>query len=309
MYYKKINWNLKSSNGTSDISCYIYEPLCQIKGIVQISHGMCEYVERYDNFIAYMTERGILVCGNDHLGHGNSIKSKEDLGYFSKHGGWQYLVKDLKQLTDLVKDKYPSLPYFIFGHSMGSFLLRAYISNYGNEITGAIISGTGSKNPLAPFGYRFISIIGKLKGDYYRSKSFNKLFFSGYNKRFLKENSSFSWLTRDKTIKDLYEKDEKCNFIFTANGFKNLIEVQRLVTKNSWFYTVPKNLPLFILSGEEDPVGNYGKGVKDTYSGLLRANVTDITLKLYKDGRHEMINETNYKEVYQDLLDWITKYI
>lgn len=206
MNYKKINWNFKSSNGTSDISSYIYEPLCQIKGILQISHGMCEYIERYDNFIAYMTERGILVCGNDHLGHGNSIKSKEDLGYFSKHDGWQYLVKDLKQLTDLLKDKYPSLPYFILGHSMGSFLLRAYISNYGNEITGAIISGTGSKNPLAPFGYRFIFIIGKLKGDYYRSRSFNKLTFNGYNKRFLKENSSLSWLTRDKTIQDLYKK-------------------------------------------------------------------------------------------------------
>lgn len=308
MNYHKTVSSFKSTDRIHNIAYYIYEPTTNqpIKGILQISHGMCEYIQRYEEFIGFVTSQGFLVCGNDHLGHGGSVESKDDLGYFAKENGWECLTNDLKQLTHLMKKQYPSLPYFMLGHSMGSFLLRAYLIKYGDQLTGAIISGTGGKNPIAKIGELLISKIAIKKGDHYRSKKFNKIIFGGYNKRFPNNLSGFSWLTRDPVIVERYSNDPNCNFIFTANGFKNLIKVQRVTTKKSWANKVPKQLPIFLLSGDMDPVGNYGKGVKETYHNLLGANVVDVSIKLYKDGRHEMLNETNRKEVFEDIVRWMT---
>lgn len=309
MNYKKTCSQFKSSNKVSNVTYYIYEPACDIRGILQISHGMCEYIERYEEFIDYMTSQGILVFGNDHLGHGNSINSDDDLGYFAPKNGWKCLVNDLKFLSDMIKDKYPYVPFFILGHSMGSFLLRAYISKYGSDLTGIIISGTGGINPLAGFGEFLTTKMSKIKGSRYRSKLFNKIFFHGFNKGIKDDLSTFAWLTHDKLIVDKYTNDFKCNYIFTLNGFLNLIKVQRLTTDKAWTDTVPKELPILIISGDKDPVGNWGKGVTSTYNNLVKANIVDITLKLYKDGRHEMLNEINRFEVFDDIEKWMNQYI
>lgn len=309
MNYRKTCSSFKSSNKMNDIVYYIYEPLCDIRGILQISHGMCEYIERYEEFIDYMAAQGILVCGNDHLGHGDSILSEDDLGYFAPENGWKHLVKDLKYLTDLMKEKYPLIPYFILGHSMGSFLLRAYIMEYGSELRGVIISGTGGPNPLAGFGEYLSKFMIKRKGQRYRSKLFNKIFFHGFNKGIREDLSTFSWLTHDTSIVTQYTNNLKCNYIFTLNGFHNLIKVQRLTTNKAWANGIPKDIPKLIISGDKDPVGNWGKGINYTYNRLLKANVVDVTLKLYKDGRHEMLNEINRYEVYDDIWKWMKQYI
>ncbi len=309
MKYTKSTSHFRSSGGNTDITYYIYEPTCTIRAILQVCHGMYEYLDRYQDFIQNMTSHGILVCGNDHLGHGNSIKSMDDLGQLSEEKGWQNLVLDVKHLTDLIQKNYPSIPIFIFGHSMGSFLLRAYLTQYGSNLYGVIMSGTSGFNPAAGFGEFLIKRIYKRKGPLFRSKSFHRIMFGGFNKYFMKDASVVAWLTRDKTIVEKYINDSKCNFVYTTNGFLNIIKLQRFVTSKVWANKIPKQVPILLISGDMDPVGNYGKGVKQTYRQLKQAGVESVSIKLYKDGRHEMHNELNKEDVYKDVIDWMNQFI
>jgi len=243
------------------------------------------------------------------LGHGKSLPEPEGLGYFSSKDGASHLVEDLKSLKVLMNSKYPHLPYFMLGHSMGSFILRKYLSLYGEELDGAIISGTAGPNPMALPGQWINTVMGLVKGDGYRSPFFNRLFFQGFNTPFEKEGLPFAWLSRDSKVVKSYAKDPLCNFTFTLNGFSNLLKLMSEVTKPSWPSSVPKDLPLLLLSGTMDPVGNFGSGVEKTYELLRSQGITDLTLKLYPDGRHEMLNETNREEVYEDLLKWLKEKI
>jgi alpha-beta hydrolase superfamily lysophospholipase len=294
-----------SSNGTTPIAYYSFKPAGEVVSILQISHGMCEYIERYGEFIDFLTSHGTLVCGNDHAGHGNSITNMDDLGFFSEHLGYECLTEDLKKMTDLIRSEYPVTPYFILGHSMGSFVLRDYISKYAEGLSGVIISGTGGKNPLASAGLGLASIIEGFKGPRYHSKMFNSVFFNGFTSHFRDEPSEFSWLTRDKQIVESYARDPKCNFIFTMNGFTNLLQLIKKVTASGWTKSIPTSLPILMISGKEDPVGNYGKGVSSVYAELREAGFEDLKLKLYEGGRHEMLNELNRLGVFQDIETWM----
>ena len=309
MIFNKITGTFNSTNGEDLIKYYAYTPLDEVKGIVQVSHGMCEYIERYEYLAEFFASQGILLCGNDHLGHGNSVLSNNNLGYFAAENGWTYLYKDLYELTKIIKNKYPNVPYFLLGHSMGSFVARAYISEYGENINGAIISGTSGGNALSKLGKIITKRVIKSNGEKYRSEFLDKLMFGTSNNRIKKSNTKFDWLTRDEDIVNKYVNDEKCNYLFTASATLDLINLLDFVSSDDWAGTVPKKLPILIISGDADPIGNYGKGVKKVYNNLIKAGVSDVEIKLYKEARHEVFNETNKDEVNKDVLKWILKVI
>lgn len=306
MAYQAEQGKYISTEGKRSVAYYIYTPQdVPAKAIVQISHGMCEYVNRYIPFIEFMTANGFIVCGNDHLGHGNSIEKEDDLGYFTEQNGWQTLRDDLYKTTELVKEKYPDIPYILFGHSMGSFVARAYLEKYGNKINGAIICGTSGKVGAAAAGIALTKLIAKVKGNNYRSNFIKNIAFGQYNKQIKDLRTDRDWLTRVPEVVDTYLKDPKCNFCFTTNGFINLFGVLSHVSKDAWFDAVPKNLPIYLIAGEADPVGQYGKGVQQVYDRLKQRGINDISIKLYPDARHEILNEINKNEVSDDIIQWI----
>lgn len=309
MNYTKTLNTFKSNNNNDTITYYIYTPVEKIRGILQISHGMCEYIERYEDFIGFLTSNGILVCGNDHLGHGNSISGENSLGYFSKRKGYKSLVEDLHTTTLKVKEMYPDVPFYLLGHSMGSFVARNYITKYGDDINGIIISGTSAGNIFSGAGIFFSQITKLFKGAKYRSRFLNNLLFNNYNKKYENTTSTFDWLSKDKDIVNKYENDPHCNFIFTASGFEDLIKLTNSVSTGDWYKNVPKDLPILLVSGDMDPVGNYGKGVNKVFKRLKSHKVEDIQIKLYPSDRHEILNETDKAQVYSDILKWIYFYI
>ncbi|MFA9463519.1 MAG: alpha/beta fold hydrolase [Velocimicrobium sp.] len=309
MNYSKEVHTFKSSNGHNLVTYFIYKPLTSPRAILQISHGMCEYVERYEHFIDFMTIQGILVCGNDHIGHKNSVANKEDLGYFASRNGWTYLTKDLATLTRSIKKEYPNLPIFLFGHSMGSFIARAYLVEYPDLLNGAIICGTAGTNPILGLGKFFISMVKTLKGDRYRSKFLDNLMFGSYNKKYATVRTAKDWLSTDETIVDTYLKDEYCMFIFTTSAFHDLSMLLGSVSSNEWYRFVPKNLPIYLISGSMDPVGNYSKGILEVAERLNAQQLSDFSYKLYPNYRHELLNEIGKEEVYQDVLNFVNTHI
>lgn len=302
---KKSIFGFLSADGRTQIHAVRWEPdQGEPRGVLQISHGMVEYVERYEAFANYLTDRGFLVVGNDHLGHGESVTSQEFWGYFAAEKGSDLVVEDLHQLRVKIQAEYPQLPYFILGHSMGSFLLRKYLSKHGEGLSGAIIMGTGTQaNGTVKMGKAVCKFVALFRGWNYRSSFVDKLVFAGNNKKFAKEDSG-SWLTKDKEIAVAYAKDPRCSFQFTLNGFYNLFDTIHYINKPEHIDAIPKELPLFIVSGEDDPVGNYGAGVKTAYETYRQAGITDVTMKLYPADRHEILNELDRETVYEDIYKW-----
>ena len=307
MAYMKYSGHFNSSNGVDKCAYCIYTPQIEpYKGIIQISHGMCEYIERYEHFAEFFVNRGYIVCGNDHLGHGKSAATNDDLGYFAEKDGWSHLVNDLHRFTLIMKNKYKSLPYFLLGHSMGSFVARLYITRFPNELNGAIILGTGDDKALSEIGVRATRSVATLKGERFRSTKLNTLIFGVYNDRIEDKQTVFDWLTHDREVVKKYMDDEKSNFIFTASGFVDLTTLLRRVSSDEWVKNVPNKLPILIASGTADPVGGYGKGVLNVYERLINAGC-NVDIKLYPGARHELINETMKEIVYDDLLIWIQR--
>ncbi len=294
-----------SSNQTDTIAYYLYQPDSKPKGILQISHGMCEGMWRYEDFAQFLTAQGFLVCGNDHLGHGKSVQSQENLGYFADKDGACCLYRDVHKLTVIMKKDYPDIPYFLLGHSMGSFIARAYLAHFGSELDGAIIMGTSGPNPFAKLGIRLTKTIAKRKGEYYRSPFLYRMAFSAYNKRFQPQRTMHDWLSRDPSVANRFEADPYCNFIFTSSGFGDLFRLLHWVSGIDWAGQLPHDLPVLLTSGSDDPVGNYGKGVQTVYQWLRKAGIKDVSLQLYPQARHEILNETNRQEVYQDIFAWL----
>ena len=299
-----------SQDGCTEITAYEFQPeKGPIKGIVQISHGMCEYIGRYLDFSEFLCSNGYIVCGNDHLGHGSTAKSKTDLGFFAPKNGYQFLVEDLYGLTKIMQRKYPDLKYFILGHSMGSFIARLYLSSYGSKIDAAIISGTSGGDISAGIAVLIAKTEQLLKGSRTPSLLLDKMAFSNYNKKIESPRTQKDWLTRDTLIVDKYINDPLCMFVFSSSAFADLFTLLRKITKRQWAESIRKDLPIFIFSGQQDPVGNYGSGVRKVNERLKKAGMEDVTLKIYPGGRHEMLNEINKQEVYSDILKYIEKYI
>lgn len=275
--------------------------------VLQIAHGMIEYVERYEEFAAYMAERGYLVVGHDHLGHGDSVESRDDWGYIAEENGDQLMVEDMQKLRIMTQKENPGIPYFMLGHSMGSYLLRKYITQYGEGLAGALIVGTGSVPDIATkTGIALAKCVARIKGWRYRSKLIEKLFFSGPYRKFSMDGKVLenNWLTKDLDIAAKYYKEPRCTFHFTLNGYDTVMKVVWYDNQPENTARIPKNLPVILLSGADDPVGNMGRGVLLVKKQLEKAGIKDLSCKLYENDRHEILNETDRRAVYRDILKW-----
>lgn len=294
-----------SKDGKTTIHACMWKPDGDIKGIVQIVHGMAEYAERYAPFAEFLVENGYLVCAEDHLGHGKSVVSEEYLGYFTAGNGVETVLADIRSLTELIKGKHPDLPYFILGHSMGSFFTRKYLTLYGGEMSGAVIMGTGYMPAIATSAGRGVTgLIALFRGWKHRSKAVDKMAFGSYNKRFPEHRTPYDWLSRNPENVDNYIADELCGVTFTCSGFYGLFSIVKAACKNKAVKAVPKNLPVYLVSGSDDPVGGYSKGVKKLYDKLVKYGVEDVSMTLYADSRHEILNDYCAPQVREDILEF-----
>lgn len=310
MSFIKKEFTFPSVSSLADIHCASYLPESgNIKAIVQIAHGMAEHLERYEAFAQVLCENGIAIYINDHLGHGQSITSKDELGYFGEKDGWQYFVEDCHELSLIAKKENPGVPLIFFGHSMGSFVARAFSLKYADEIAGAVYCGTAGPNPAAAAGIMLTNLIIKLKGTHYRSKLIDKIGFGTYNSKF-EGRTAFDWLSRDNEQVDKYISDELCGFLFTACGYRDLFSLLAFVSDKQWFETLNKKLPVLIIAGAMDPVGDYSKGINIVKDNLVKAGKENVKTILYPDARHEILNEKAcFDTVCSDVISWIDSII
>lgn len=304
---KKEEFYFESRDGVSRIHAVRYTPdNGEVRGVFQIVHGMAEYIERYEDIAEYMTERGFVVTGDDHLGHGKSVPEGGVYGYFCEQDPATVVVRDVHRLKKMTQELYPGVPYILLGHSMGSFIARNYICRYGSGITAAIIMGTGMQPKFLIGVSKILAGIQKLFfGEKHVSKFIDSLAFGSYNKRIANPRTSVDWLSVNTDNVDKYIADPLCGRVFTVNGFKTLFElISRLLDKKN-VAGVPDDLPILMVAGAEDPVGNYGKGVQQAKDSLETAGVKDITMKLYPGDRHEILNEDDCNQVKEDIYNWI----
>ena len=280
-------------------------PEGEVRAILQLSHGMVEFIDRYKPLAESLAQRGILVTGNDHLGHGGSIRTKADYGYFAEPDGNRAVLEDLHAVTKLTKQLYPGVPYFLLGHSMGSFYARQYLCEWGEELDGAIIMGTGHQpKALVQFARSTCRALAAVHGWQYRSKLVANLSFMGYNKG-LEGRTTHDWLNRDAAEVDKYLADERCTFTFTLNAYYSMFSGILRLHDPAFLARMPKDLPLLFLAGTADPVGDRGKGVLRAIQSLKAAGVQNIRCKLYPGARHELLVETNRQEVFADIAAWL----
>lgn len=301
--YKELTF--ASSDGKNTVHAQMYVPTTPVRAVVQLSHGMIDYVGRYKELAEYFADRSIAFVGNDHLGHGATAASDEDFGYFADDGGYNYVIDDLYRMNNVIKQVFPGAPVVMLGHSMGSFMARLYATKYPDSINAIIIHGTGGRNPLLAPGMILAKIIRALRGGHHRSNLINTLAFGSYNKRFPKEEGNDAWLTRDIERVATRPTDPYTNYRFTVSGYIDLFTVLGKSNETEWFLQFPKDMPTLVISGDADPVGDYGKGVEFVYNNLSAVGAKRVSLKLYRGARHELFNETNRDEVYRDLLAWI----
>ena len=295
-----------SRDGKTQIHAIEWIPEGEMKGVLQICHGMVEYINRYDEFAEFMAGHGYYVTGHDHLGHGKSIQTEEDLGYFNEIRGNQYVIGDIHKLRELTMKKHPGVPYYMLGHSMGSFLLREYLTMYGTGLAGAIIMGTGYQGALVlNAGQLVCKVIAVFKGWKYRSKFVDNLSFGSYNKKFEPAETTKDWITSDKERKKKYVDDPLCSYMFTLGAYYQMFEGMKVLTRKDSIARIQKELPILFVSGEDDPVGAFGKGVIKVYEKYKSAGIHNLSIHLYKGDRHEILNEVNRKDVYEDLRRWI----
>ena len=297
-----------SATGVADIFARSWAPADgEIKAVFQLVHGMAEYGERYEEMGKYLCGKGYAFVINDHIGHGKSVADKPVYGYFGgdKNKAGKGFVEDAHTLTLMAKEEFGK-PVILMGHSMGSFVARSYITKYGKDILGAIICGTAGPNPVLGAGLGIASLMAKIKGEQYKSKLIDSIAFGAYNKR-CPGRTKFDWLSVNEANVDKYIADPLCGFLFTVSGFKNMFELLGFVSDKDWYAKVPK-LPLFLIAGSEDPVGEYGKGVKTVYDGLVQSGHS-VDFKLYDGLRHEIHNEDEKERfgVYDDIAAWCDK--
>lgn len=301
---KKEDFYYLSENKTTKIHAICWKPEGEVKAVFQMIHGMAEYIERYHAFAVFLAERGILVVGHDHLGHGTSVTDESQLGYFYQPNGNQCVISDIHALRMQTQTKYKNVPYFMMGHSMGSFLLRQYLGNYAEGVSGAIVMGTGDQPAIALKGGKLVcKLLAAWKGWHHRSKFVNSLAVGAYEKKL-----GLGWLSANQDNVDVYAKDPLCGFVFTVNGFYHMFDGMDKMNRQEKSGKIPKELPMFFVAGEEDPVGNFGKGVVKVFERYKKQGAKNVSLKLYPKDRHEILNESDREQVYEDLFAWLHKF-
>ena len=300
-----------SKDGNTEIHTIEWKPEGEVRAVLQICHGMVEYIRRYDEFAQFLCGEGYYVVGNDHLGHGKSIQAKSEYGFFNEKYGNACVLGDMHTLRQRTEKKYPGVPYFMLGHSIGSSLLRQYIQMYGNGLSGAVLMGTVADHKKAAllFGKRLCRVMAAFRGWHYRSKMVDNLVLGAYNKKFKPARTRADWITSDNENLDMYVADPLCSFMSTVNAYYNVFSGMIGIQRKESVYMIPKGLPVLFVSGADDPVGEFGKGVRKIYEKYRAAGIRDVTLRLYTGDRHEILNETDRDQVYKDLLGWFEKHI
>ena len=299
-------YTFPSASGLCDIYAQSAAPIDygSIKGVVQISHGMAEYSNRYSRFALELCKAGYAVFTSDHVGHGSSVESKEMLGFFGEEKGEEAFIDDLKTLTDIAKAEYPDLPLFMIGHGMGSLIARKYTAKYGYLLDGVIYSGTSGENPALGVGLLIANTLIKQYGPMHRSELLDAIAFGSYNRK-TKKRTERDWSTRDEAEVDKIIADELCGYKYTVSGMKVLFTTLKQVSSSRWYNTIPPHMPILLISGSMDPVGDYGKGVKEVCKNLKKTGHKNVSMKIYDEARHEILNEINRDEVYADVIEWL----
>lgn len=302
---KKYTEKIASTDSKNNLNVIIWETEKEPIGVLQIVHGMAEYIDRYDNFAKYMTEHGFNVIGHDHLGHGHSVSDERDYGFFAEENGDKIIIEDMHSVTQYAREKWEELPNFILGHSMGSFCLRQYLTKYSNDVFGAIIMGTGwIPSAAALLGKTIATNTCKSKGSHTVNPLLIKLTIEPYNKPFEPARTNCDWLSRDEKQVDLYVNDKLCGFDFTAGAYKDFFTVLEKIAKNRQLIGMRKSLPILITSGSVDPVGGK-KACEKLNAQYKRCGIDDVTLKLWENDRHEILNELDKSDVYQYIYNWL----
>ncbi len=289
---------------------YIWSPVDRPKLILQISHGMTEHAGRYSEFGEFLASKGILVIAHDHPGHGQTVATKEQLGHIDDHDGWPLILQGINQIRGVVKEKYPDVPIVLLGHSMGSFAARGIMAQAESEYIGLIISGTAwFSNPKIFFGKLGTRLLCALFGSAKKMKITSKLSFKQFNKQVKERTTPFDWLTRDTVKVKEYSLDPLCAYRSSNGFFRDLLNGIELAHSKASLCLLNKNLPILIISGDKDPVGEGGKGPYRLYKMYKKEGMTNLTLKLYKGARHELLNEINRVEVMEFLYRWLNEQI
>ncbi len=297
-------FTIDSRDMKTKLACYEWEPKSDAKAILVLAHGMQEYLLRYTEMAEYMVSQGIIFAGLDHLGHGKSAVNKDDFGYFCEQDPATVLVRDLHRLKKTVQAEHPGLPVYVMGHSMGSFIVRNYIERYGTGVQGVIIQG-GNASPkrLGIGGKLLTSFIALFHGWRYRSMLCTEVVLRPYVKAF--PDDPTGWLTKRMEVRDKYQNDEYCNFMFTLNGYYTLAELILRAGNKKLIANIPKDLPMFIVSGAEDPVGEMGRGVQRMYELYKACGIKKVKLDIRPDDRHELHNEEDRYQVFEEIKDFI----
>lgn len=294
-----------ASGGGGRLHCAHWKPETEPRAVVQLIHGIAEHIGRYDAFARFLTAHGYVVVADDHMGHGGSVENGLT-GYFS--GGWMTAVQDEKRLHDEIARQYPSIPYYMLGHSMGSFLLRTYLYTYPDAVDKAVISGTGWE---APVKIKLGSLVCRMEaarvGETKTSGLITKLLFGSYNKPFGAVSSPNAWICSDEAVVAAYDADPLCGFAATVGLARDMLHGISMNEQPENLQNMNRQLPVMFVSGCKDPVGGMAKGVLQCIDAFKRSGMQDITIKLYPEGRHEMLNERNKEEVYQDILSWLDR--
>lgn len=302
---KKYTEKIASTDSKNNLNVIIWETEKEPIGVLQIVHGMAEYIDRYDNFAKYMTEHGFNVIGHDHLGHGHSVSDEHDYGFFAEENGDKIIIEDMHSVTQYAREKWEELPNFILGHSMGSFCLRQYLTKYSNDVFGAIIMGTGwIPSTAALLGKTIATNTCKSKGSHTVNPLLIKLTLEPYNKPFALARTNCDWLSRDEKQVDLYVNDKLCGFDFTAGAYKDFFAILEKIAKNRQLIGMRKSLPILITSGSVDPVGGK-KACEKLNAQYKRCGIDDVTLKLWENDRHEILNELDKSDVYDYIYNWL----
>lgn len=306
---KTTEYKFKVSDG-NELQVYEWLPENseKIEKIIQIAHGMAEHAGRYQDFAVFLTSRNIAVYAHDHRGHGKTAGKIENLGFLAPKKGWAKLVQDLGEISRHIKEKHKEIPVYLFGHSMGSFVVRNAIIDPLTKYEGAILSGTGG-NPglLGHLGVFVTSILLLIFPGHSPSPLMDKLSFGAFNSSFKPNRTKFDWLSRDQEQVDKYSEDPFCGKIFSVRFFKDMLKGLLFVSSQKNMCRVPEDISILLFSGDRDPVGENGKGVIEVYNKLKNAGIKNISMKLFRDGRHEMLNEVNRPEVYGFIFDWLQK--
>lgn len=300
-------WSVTSRFDGREIACLTIAPEgMPLHGVVQLAHGMCEHKERYVDWMRYLTQQGFAAVISDHRGHGGSVADEAELGYFGDTQG-DAIVDDLWQVTCAIRQRFPGQKVMLFGHSMGSLVVRKYIQTHDEAIDRLVVCGSPSENRLVNVALALCKVIGALRGERYRSELIKRLSTGNGSKRFAAEQDELSWLTSDQAVRDAYRQNPYCSFTFTINGYLNLFHLVKHVYEPARYQVKNPALPILFVAGADDPVILSPRQWEDAQAFLRRLGYTNVSGKLYEGMRHEILNEKERLRVYQDVVEFLKK--